>query len=150
MALYADIRNFSAYNETRPPDETAAVLHTFISRATEIVERHGGLIQAVQGDAILAVWPVRPQESLDQLASQACDAALATLNDLPENGAVRYWLLASRAEAALGLGDEAQMASSLAEAAPYATEGFMLQTTTEQLRKLRGLLAASPLHSPPA
>lgn len=83
VALYADIRNFSAYNETRPPDETAAVLHTFISRATEIVERHGGLIQAVQGDAILAVWPVRPQESLDQLASQACDAALALLHAAP-------------------------------------------------------------------
>ncbi len=104
----------------------------------------------LQTDRIEALTDAALARRTRRLVRQACDAALATLNDLPENGAVRYWLLASRAEAALGLGDEAQMASSLAEAAPYATEGFMLQTTTEQLRKLRGLLAASPLHSPPA
>lgn len=56
IVLYADIRNFSAYCEVRPPEETAAVLHALISAATTIVELHGGTIQAVQGDGILAVW----------------------------------------------------------------------------------------------
>lgn len=54
--LFADIRNFSAYVEARPPEEAAAVLHTFFSVATKVVESHGGVIESFQGDAVLAVW----------------------------------------------------------------------------------------------
>jgi adenylate cyclase len=54
--MFADIRNFSAYCEARPPEEAAAVLHAFFSTATRVVEAEGGVIEAFQGDAILAVW----------------------------------------------------------------------------------------------
>lgn len=54
--LFADIRNFSSFCETRPPEQAAGVLHEFIGIATQIVEEHGGLIEAVQGDAIMAIW----------------------------------------------------------------------------------------------
>ena len=62
--LFADIRNFSAYCEARPPEEAAAVLHAFFSAATRVVEAQGGVIESFQGDAILAVWngdPVQDQ-----------------------------------------------------------------------------------------
>ena len=58
--LFADIRNFSAYCEARPPDEAAAVLHAFFSVATRVVESEGGVIESFQGDAILAVWNGEP------------------------------------------------------------------------------------------
>ena len=58
--LFADIRNFSAYCEARPPEEAAAVLHAFFSTATRVVEAHGGVVEAFQGDAILAVWNGEP------------------------------------------------------------------------------------------
>lgn len=54
--LFADIRNFSKFCETREPEAAAGVLHDFIGIATRIVEEHGGLIEAVQGDAIMAIW----------------------------------------------------------------------------------------------
>ncbi len=54
--MFADIRNFSAYCEARPPKEAAAVLHAFFSTATRIIEAQGGVIEAFQGDAVLAVW----------------------------------------------------------------------------------------------
>lgn len=54
--MFADIRNFSSFCETRPPEEAAGVLHEFIGIATQIVEENGGLIEAVQGDAIMAIW----------------------------------------------------------------------------------------------
>ena len=54
--LFADIRNFSAYCEARPPEEAAAVLHAFFSAATRVVEAQGGVIEAFQGDAVIAVW----------------------------------------------------------------------------------------------
>lgn len=54
--LLADIRNFSAYCEARPPEEAAAVLHAFFSAASRIVQAHGGIIESFQGDAVVAVW----------------------------------------------------------------------------------------------
>ena len=54
--LFADIRNFSAYCEGRPPEEAAALLHAFFSIATRVVEAHGGCVEEFVGDAIMAVW----------------------------------------------------------------------------------------------
>lgn len=54
--LYANIRNFSVYCETHPPEQAAAVLHAFFSMVTRLVEQHGGGVESFHGDAILAVW----------------------------------------------------------------------------------------------
>jgi len=54
--LFADIRNFSAYCETHPPEEATAILHAFFAMVTRLVEQHGGTIELFQGDAVLAVW----------------------------------------------------------------------------------------------
>ena len=54
--LFADIRNFSAYCEGRPPEEAAALLHAFFTAATRIVEAHAGLVEEFTGDAVMAVW----------------------------------------------------------------------------------------------
>ena len=77
VALYADIRNFSAYCEQRPPEESAAILHTFIAVATEIVEQHGGIIESIQGDAILAVWQADTQPSHAQASTPTSMSTLA-------------------------------------------------------------------------
>lgn len=55
-ALYVDLRNFSAYCETRPPMESAAILHTFFTLVDRIVREFGGVIEEYVGDAVLAVW----------------------------------------------------------------------------------------------
>lgn len=62
--MFADIRNFSAYCEARPPEEAAAVLHAFFSTAARIVEAEGGVIESFQGDAVVAVWNGDPGEQL--------------------------------------------------------------------------------------
>lgn len=54
--LSADLRNFSAFSEARPPEESAALLHFFFVRAAEIVEQHGGRIHEFKGDSLLAIW----------------------------------------------------------------------------------------------
>lgn len=54
--LFADIRNFSAYCEGRPPEEAAAILHVFFTTAARVVKAHGGVIEEFVGDAIMAVW----------------------------------------------------------------------------------------------
>ncbi len=54
--LSADLRNFSAYGEARPPEEAAALLHYFFVRTTEIIEKHAGRVHEFNGDSLLAIW----------------------------------------------------------------------------------------------
>ena len=69
--LFADIRNFSAYCEARPPEEAAAVLHAFFSTATQVVQAEGGVIESFQGDAVLAVWYGDPVQAPGEDAAPA-------------------------------------------------------------------------------
>lgn len=54
--LFVDIRNFSAYCEGRPPDETAALLQAFFTTVARVVKANGGVIEEYVGDAVMAVW----------------------------------------------------------------------------------------------
>lgn len=54
--LVAEIRNFAAFAAHRPPEETAAVLHAYCCTAADVIERHGGIIESMSGDSIMAVW----------------------------------------------------------------------------------------------
>jgi hypothetical protein len=61
----------------------------------------------------------------------------------------RYWVLATLAEAQIGLEEEALGQQRLEEAFAAAPEDWMKQTTQEQLDKLKALLANSPLKKLP-
>lgn len=52
----ADLRNFSAYCEARSPEDAARVLHRFYSTATAIVEAHGGVVEEMVGDGLIALF----------------------------------------------------------------------------------------------
>ena len=78
--LHADIRNFSAFGEARPPEEIAAILHFFTMRVNEIVESAGGRIAEVRGDSVLVMWE---DASLDE-ARQALWAAKKLQSSIPD------------------------------------------------------------------
>jgi len=69
--LSADLRNFSAYGESRPPEESAALLHFFFVKTTEIIEKYHGQVHEFKGDSLLAKW----DGSDTTAASQALQAA---------------------------------------------------------------------------
>jgi adenylate cyclase len=54
--LTADLRNFSAYCEARSPEDAARVLHRFFSTATAVVEAHGGVVEEMVGDGLVALF----------------------------------------------------------------------------------------------
>jgi tetratricopeptide (TPR) repeat protein len=62
-------------------------------------------------------------------------------------GETRYWVLATLAEAWTGLGDETKSQEYLNQALALdpPPAQWMIESTQEQLKKLRGLLAAAPL-----
>jgi hypothetical protein len=78
----------------------------------------------------------------DLLADPASDAAGRRLD-----GDAKYWIFATLAEAWLGLGDEAQAQAFLAKAAALdpPPPQWMRDTTQEQLKRLRELVANPPL-----
>jgi CHASE2 domain-containing sensor protein len=85
--LSADLRNFSLYSESRPAEESAAVLHFFFQTATRIVEKCKGRIQEFNGDSLLAIWDDQGTES----AERAYRAAVQMLDQ------INYQLLAQYA-----------------------------------------------------
>lgn len=72
--LSADLRNFSAYGESRPPEESAALLHFFFMKTTAIIEQHQGRVHEFKGDSLLAIW--------DGSDSAAAAAALQAAHEM--------------------------------------------------------------------
>jgi adenylate cyclase len=54
--VVADVRNFSAYCEMRSPEDAARVLHRFYSTASAVIESHGGVVEEMVGDRLIAVF----------------------------------------------------------------------------------------------
>jgi hypothetical protein len=82
------------------------------------------------------------------LESNALTAPLPAGGKYPEK---RYWVLATLAEAQIGLEEQALGQQRLEEAFAAAPEEWMKQSTQEQATKLKALLAVSPLKKlPPA
>ena len=103
--LCADIRNFSSLGESRPAEESAAVLHYFFTLATAVVESCGGRIQEFKADSLLAVW--------DGQGSAAAHSALAAADQLQlamhDDGLVQN-PLANQPPLAVGIGIEQGLA----------------------------------------
>jgi len=73
---------------------------------------------------------------------QICEGVLA--NEKLTDDA-RYWVMATMAEAYLGMGDQAGADRTLEEAFKIASAQWMKDSTQDQMNKLRGLLTSSPL-----
>jgi hypothetical protein len=80
-----------------------------------------------------------------------CERTLESDPDLASGGSPspyeRYWVWATMAEAAVGLGDEAAAATHLARLKSEVAEPWMIQMTNDQIAQVRALLASSPLKS---
>ncbi|MDA9901298.1 adenylate/guanylate cyclase domain-containing protein [Gammaproteobacteria bacterium] len=84
--LSGDLRNFSAYSEARPAEESAAVLHFFFQSATQIVEKYNGRIHEFNGDSLLAIWDDHGSES----AKRAHAAGVHMIERINEQLLERY------------------------------------------------------------
>ncbi len=53
--LFLDLRNFTTFCEGRPPEEVVRILNDCFDWMTEIILRHGGMLDKYIGDAIMAI-----------------------------------------------------------------------------------------------
>ncbi len=74
--MFADLEGFTAFSEGRDPREVTEMLNTYLRVAIPpIVTEHGGEIDSLIGDAIMATWGTRGDQP--DHARRAVDAALA-------------------------------------------------------------------------
>jgi len=75
--------------------------------------------------------PVPPEESTAEAKKQYLNS--------------KYWVVASQAEAYLGMGKQKEAEDTYEQAYTFAPEGWMIDSTKEQRAKLEALLTESPL-----
>ena len=74
--MFADLEGFTTFSEGRDPREVSEMLNTYLRVAIPpIVEEHGGEIDSLIGDAIMATWGTRGDQP--DHARRAVEAALA-------------------------------------------------------------------------
>ena len=72
--FFSDIENFTGLSESLDPSALIAVLNEYFALVTGPIERHGGVINQYQGDAILASFNL--PDALEDHATRAVEAAL--------------------------------------------------------------------------
>jgi len=72
--MFADIASFTALAEREPPDKVVALLNQLFTILTEIVFRHGGTVDKLIGDCMMAFWGA-PDDQPDH-AKRAVAAAI--------------------------------------------------------------------------
>ncbi len=77
--LFSDIRDFTTFSESRPPEEVFEVLNRYLTEMAEAILEEGGTIASFIGDGIMAVFGA-PVESSDH-ADRAIIAAEKMLSE---------------------------------------------------------------------
>jgi class 3 adenylate cyclase len=72
--LFADLVGFTPFSEHRDAEEVRAMLTRYFDRASEIVQRFGGVVDKFIGDAVMAVWGA--ETALEDDAERAVRAAM--------------------------------------------------------------------------
>lgn len=98
--LFSDIRGFTAFSETQPPDRVVAVLNRYLGAMTDAIMARGGTLVAFMGDGIMAVFGA----PLDQ--PDHADRALAAARDMsgPVLAEFNRWLVESGSESGFRIG----------------------------------------------
>jgi adenylate cyclase len=74
--LFADIRGFTTRCEAMPPEDAIAFLRDFHGRMEDVIFRHGGTLDKILGDGLLAVFGMPDRGSGDAGDGLACAFAM--------------------------------------------------------------------------
>jgi adenylate cyclase len=75
--LFLDIRNFSAFANSRGPEEVMAYLNHLFGDLVDVVNRHGGIVNKFLGDGFMAIFGAPSDD--DQHCNHAVEASFEIL-----------------------------------------------------------------------
>lgn len=83
--LFADVKNYTTYSESRSPAEVVRILNDYLAAMTDIIIKHDGTLDKFLGDGILAYWnaPLL-QENHAELATRCALEMMAATVPLQE------------------------------------------------------------------
>jgi adenylate cyclase len=83
--MFADLRGFTTYSESRPPEAVLALLDDFFGRMTQVIQGHQGSVNKFLGDGLLALWGApEPQDDHPQRAVKAARDMQKVMAELRE------------------------------------------------------------------
>ena len=62
--LFTDIRDYTSLSETMSPGENFKFVNAFHGRMGPIIQKHHGFVNQYLGDAIMAIFPYKPEDAL--------------------------------------------------------------------------------------
>jgi class 3 adenylate cyclase len=77
--LFADVRDFSTLSEGLDPEIVQQLMNQLFGRLTTLVERHGGSVDKIIGDAIMALFGVPKASGDDAERAVHCGLAVHTV-----------------------------------------------------------------------
>ena len=98
--LFADLRSFTSFAESQPPDRVVEVLNRYLGEMTDSIMDHGGTLVSFMGDGIMAVFgaPIEQPDHADRALATARDMTGARLTGFNE------WVRAERLGDGFGIG----------------------------------------------
>jgi len=71
--LFSDLRGFTTFAETLPPDQVIDVLNHYLSEMSDAIMDHGGTLVSYMGDGIMAVFgaPIEQSDHADRAVAAA-------------------------------------------------------------------------------
>jgi adenylate cyclase len=84
--LFSDVRGFTTYSESRPPETVIDVLNRYLTMMTDVILKHGGTLVTFMGDGIMAVFgaPIEVDDHADRALAAAREMAGPTLDAFNE------------------------------------------------------------------
>ena len=71
--MFADLRNFTSFSESLPPDAVIRLLNRYLEGMSEAILGHGGTLVAYMGDGVMAVFgaPIEQDDHADRALAAA-------------------------------------------------------------------------------
>ncbi len=99
--FFADIRGYTSFSETKPPEYIVDVLNEYFTQAVDIIINHKGYIDKFIGDAIMAAWGVPIYSEVeDALGAVSCAVELQNLVKSPD----RNFFTGDASDLSVGIG----------------------------------------------
>ena len=84
--LFSDVRGFTTYSESQPPEVVIEVLNRYLTMMTDVILKHGGTLVTFMGDGIMAVFgaPIETDDHADRAVAAAREMAGPALDSFNE------------------------------------------------------------------
>lgn len=103
--VFADVAGFTSFVERAPPEKVVAFLNELFTLLSEIVFRHGGMVDKFLGDAVMAVFGIR-RDGSDASDADHVARAIAAADDMQRfvEAAAPRWRSRFDLDVKLGIG----------------------------------------------